>query len=492
MIDSQELKKRIQEILNSNLSVSEKASAVKKLTAEAKDARESAKKAEQDEIKAQQKAESDQKKLDMEEKKLASTKKVELVNEKSDVANQFWTMLRGDRGEKGEIGPVGPKSDVPGPIGPRGKDGKTPVAGVDFPLPKDGESIVGPPGRDGESVPIKEVVVEVIKQIKLPEEKEKILDTADDIKRKLETLKEDQQLKGIKDLKWALGVLDQRTQYLINKPSGGGSGSSSFIGLTDVPATYTGQALKVVSVNAGETALVFTTLAGGGDALVANPLSQFAATTSLQLKNTISDETGSGALVFATSPTLVTPALGTPASGVMTNVTGTAAGLTAGTVTTNANLTGHVTSTGNAAVLGSFTKAQLDTAVSDGNIIYAGDLKEKIGFTSDGGGSAIATGKVKGFMVCPYAGTISAWNIIADTGTATVKVWKIATGTAKPTSANSINTSGVALSTGTAVRSTTTSDFTSTAVSANDIFAFNIEALTGATELTFVLEITRT
>ena len=36
----------------------------------------------------------------------------------------------------------------------------------------------------------------------------------------------------------------------------------------------------------------------------------------------ISDETGSGALVFATSPTLVTPALGTPASGVMTNVTG--------------------------------------------------------------------------------------------------------------------------------------------------------------------------
>jgi len=45
----------------------------------------------------------------------------------------------------------------------------------------------------------------------------------------------------------------------------------------------------------------------GGDALVANPLSQFAATTSLQLKNNITDETGSGALVFATSPALVTP-----------------------------------------------------------------------------------------------------------------------------------------------------------------------------------------
>lgn len=36
----------------------------------------------------------------------------------------------------------------------------------------------------------------------------------------------------------------------------------------------------------------------------------------------VSDETGSGALVFATSPTLVTPALGTPSSGTLTNATG--------------------------------------------------------------------------------------------------------------------------------------------------------------------------
>lgn len=61
---------------------------------------------------------------------------------------------------------------------------------------------------------------------------------------------------------------------------------------------------------------------GGGDALTTDPLSQFAATTSLQLKGVISDETGSGALVFATSPTLVTPILGTPTSGTLTNCTG--------------------------------------------------------------------------------------------------------------------------------------------------------------------------
>jgi hypothetical protein len=50
---------------------------------------------------------------------------------------------------------------------------------------------------------------------------------------------------------------------------------------------------------------------------------------------------------------------------VGTNITGTASGLTAGNVTTNANLTGHITSVGNAAVLGSFTSAQLLAALTD-------------------------------------------------------------------------------------------------------------------------------
>ena len=54
-----------------------------------------------------------------------------------------------------------------------------------------------------------------------------------------------------------------------------------------------------------------------------------------------------------------------------TNISGNAA-----TVTTNANLTGHVTSTGNAAVLGSFTKAQLNTAVSDGTVAELGTAQE--------------------------------------------------------------------------------------------------------------------
>ena len=51
-------------------------------------------------------------------------------------------------------------------------------------------------------------------------------------------------------------------------------------------------------------------------------LSVFAATTSAQLKGVLSDETGTGSAVFATGPTLVTPKLGIPNSGVLTNATG--------------------------------------------------------------------------------------------------------------------------------------------------------------------------
>ncbi len=65
--------------------------------------------------------------------------------------------------------------------------------------------------------------------------------------------------------------------------------------------------------------------------------------------------TGSGSVVLSNSPTLVTPALGTPSALVGTNITGTAASLTAGTVTTNANLTGVVTSVGNTTSFASTT-----------------------------------------------------------------------------------------------------------------------------------------
>lgn len=64
----------------------------------------------------------------------------------------------------------------------------------------------------------------------------------------------------------------------------------------------------------------------------------------------------------------VKPSEGAFANGDKTKLDGIAANANNYTHTTNANLTGHVTSTGNAAVLGSFTVAQLSAALSDASI----------------------------------------------------------------------------------------------------------------------------
>lgn len=53
--------------------------------------------------------------------------------------------------------------------------------------------------------------------------------------------------------------------------------------------------------------------------------------TSAELAAAVTDETGSGALVFADSPTLISPALGTPTSGNLTNCSGLPAAGVAGT-----------------------------------------------------------------------------------------------------------------------------------------------------------------
>lgn len=77
-----------------------------------------------------------------------------------------------------------------------------------------------------------------------------------------------------------------------------------------IMAGATSGAVTVVVPDAAGSNTVTLPAATGTVALTADKLSAFAATTSAELAGVISDETGSGALVFATSPTLVTPTLG--------------------------------------------------------------------------------------------------------------------------------------------------------------------------------------
>lgn len=86
---------------------------------------------------------------------------------------------------------------------------------------------------------------------------------------------------------------------------------------TSLPATCTvGDSYFKTDATAGQNLYgctgtnTWTALGGGGgNALTSQPLSQFAATTSAQLRGVISDETGTGAAVFGTSPSLTTPSV---------------------------------------------------------------------------------------------------------------------------------------------------------------------------------------
>ena len=122
----------------------------------------------------------------------------------------------------------------------------------------------------------------------------------------------------------------------------------------------TGVATSVIAIGGPDFAVTATT-----NANLTGPI------TSIGNATSVAAQTGTGTtFVMSTSPTLVTPALGTPSSGNLTNctfptlnqnTTGSAA-----TVTTNANLTGPITSSGNATSIasqtGTGTKFVVDTS----------------------------------------------------------------------------------------------------------------------------------
>jgi len=88
--------------------------------------------------------------------------------------------------------------------------------------------------------------------------------------------------------------------------------------------TATVNSTKLVVTNPTGTRTVTLQDATGTVALSVNNLSFFSSTTSSQLAGVISDETGSGSLVFATSPSLVTPSLGVASATTINKVTITA------------------------------------------------------------------------------------------------------------------------------------------------------------------------
>ena len=144
--------------------------------------------------------------------------------------------------------------------------------------------------------------------------------------------------------------------------------------------------------------------------------------------------TGTGSVVLATSPTLVTPALGTPSALVGTNISGTATAFTASNVTTNANLTGDVTSVGNAttlaavatgAVTGGSTAIPVITFNNKG-LVTSVTTAVVVAPASTLSGSTLASGVTTssltalGTIASLAAGTVSASGLVAAAGRMTV------------------------------------------------------------------------
>ena len=197
--------------------------------------------------------------------------------------------------------------------------------------------------------------------------------------------------------------------------------------------------------------------------------------------STSAEYTGTGAGVFVreTSPTLVTPDLGTPSALVGTNISGTATAFTASNVTTNANLTGEATSVGNAATLtNSAVIGKVLTGYTSGAGTVAATDTILQAIQKLNGNTAAVPGTVTSVSVVTnngFAGTVA-----TSTSTPAITLTTTVTGMLKGNSGSGIvsaGTSGTDYSLGTSalatgiLKSTTATGALTIAVAATDYVA---------------------
>lgn len=113
-----------------------------------------------------------------------------------------------------------------------------------------------------------------------------------------------------------------------------------------------------------------------------------------------------------------------------------------------------------------------------------------VGIVNDGGGAVISTGN-KGFLYCPYAGTITAATLIADqSGSCVIDVWKAAYPTV-PTVANTITASAKPTLSSAQVGQDSTLTGWTTSVSTGDVIGFNVDSASTITRVALTLSITK-
>lgn len=186
------------------------------------------------------------------------------------------------------------------------------------------------------------------------------------------------------------------------KWDGGSTGLTAATGRTSLGGTTVGQALflltnpsaiRFVRINADntvsalsaadqKTALGATTV-GNAIFTLTNPSAIRVPLINADNTVTATATTGTGDIVRATSPALVTPALGTPSAIVLTNASGTAASLTAGAVTGYTPASGSLTLSGADAITLTTTNTTSLTIPTSGTLINDADARQAINDSLD-------------------------------------------------------------------------------------------------------------
>lgn len=202
-----------------------------------------------------------------------------------------------------------------------------------------------------------------------------------------------------------------------NYASGGGGAITSVFGRTGVIVSANGD---YTFAQIGSTP---TTVLGYGitDAVTTGSLgtgiAAFLATpTSANLATAITNETGSGALVFATSPTLVTPVLGVATASSVNNVVLTNPGSSA--TITLANGSTLATSGTNSITLTS-TGATNVTLPTSGTLLAANQTVTLSGDVSGSGATAITTAIGANKVTLGMHATLASMSVIGNNTTAT-------------------------------------------------------------------------
>jgi hypothetical protein len=153
-------------------------------------------------------------------------------------------------------------------------------------------------------------------------------------------------------------------------------------------------------------------------------------------------------------------------------------------ISTVDNFTTGATLSGNTII---FNRTDLSNAYS---LDLSTKLRGSFGITVDGTGSVLTTGE-KGYLIIPYDGVITGWNMISDqTGSCVIDVWKTSGGTI-PTVTDTITGTEKPTLSSQQINSDLTLTSWTTSVSIGDVIAFNIDSVSTITRVNLSIYITK-